>query len=323
MRQIKLKAMKQISGLHYTPDGRRLLVVGGYEVRSADEARWVNVADGTEALSVPLRAESAAVSADAKKIAVGGSFWPAEESGDVPPLLWFDSTEPNWAGIVESWHTVVSPLPTAVEVYALAFSPEGNRLAMSYSVAQRSGYHTKFRLAVFPLVGRGKPVEVLDRSDDHTISRLSFSPDGNTLVSDGGVGDKPAIKVWNAKTLAPIRTFTLKGTRTSQVLYSPDGDTLAVAHAKSVFLLPADSDVPRLTLAHPKQANAVVFTPDGRRVLSTCHDGQLRIWDVATGQLVTSYDWGIGQTTAVVVSPDGLTAAAAGQKGQIAVFDLG
>jgi WD40 repeat protein len=105
--------------------------------------------------------------------------------------------------------------------------------------------------------------------------------------------------------------------------YSPGGGTLAVVNGKAVYLLSAERDVPWVTLAHPKQANAVAFTPDGRQILSTCHDGLLRIWDTARGQLVTSYDWGIGQTTAVVVSPDGLTAAVAGQKGQIALFDLG
>jgi len=316
MRLVKLKAMKRINGLHFTPDGRRLLVVGGVEAGSADEAVWIDPTTGAESGRMGLNAERYAVSADLKWIALG-SATPDEDSEEDPiPIAVCNMTDSD------GLRTIVAAGPTATEVYGLAFDPTGERLAASYTVANRSGYHTAFRLAVFPL-GRGKPIEVLDRdSDEFTASVFAFSPDGKTLACDGGKEDRAAVKVRDAKTLAPLRTFFPKGSQTHHLVFSPDGGTLAVAHAKAVYLLPSDSDVPRFTLIHPKQANAVAFTPDGGRILSACHDGSLRIWDVATGQLVTSYDWGIGQTTAVVVSPDGLTAAVAGQKGQIAVFDL-
>ena len=41
MRLIKLKGMRRVNGLHFAPDGRRLLAVGGYEVRSCDTAAWI------------------------------------------------------------------------------------------------------------------------------------------------------------------------------------------------------------------------------------------------------------------------------------------
>jgi len=207
-------------------------------------------------------------------------------------------------------------------VFALAFAPDGKKLAVSYYREGRGGYRTAFRTAVFPL-GRGKSVEVINRNpDEFTVSLFAYSPDGKLLACDGGEEDKPMVKVLNAKTLAPIRTIFPKGSQTRQLLYSPDGDILAIAQTKSVVCMSADSDVPRAALSHPKQVNAVAFTPNGRRILSTCTDQLLRIWDTATGQLLTSYGWVIGQIAAVAVSPDGLTAAVGGQKGQVALFDL-
>jgi WD40 repeat protein len=323
MRQIKLKAIKRINGLHFTPDGRKLLAVGGAEVRMQDEAVWIDVGEMKETLRIPLHANCAAVSADAKRIAVGNSrpFW--ERDSAVPPVAVFDATDPTWHEDDSRWQTVIASPPTAMEIYALAFDSIGKKLAVSYSAADRRGYHTTFRLAVHPL-GRGKPVQVPSEPDEFA-TEIAFTRNGRSIATNGGPESSLVFAERSAGTLAHRRTSGASPRiETRHLVYSPDSATLAVVRGRTVTLLPRPtSKEPQRTLAHPKQANAVAFTPDGRRVLSTCHDGLLRIWDTATGQLVTSYDWGIGQTTAVAVSPDGLTAAVAGQKGQIAVFDLG
>lgn len=315
MRLLKLKSMKRINGLHFTPDGGRLLVVGGAELGPADDAAWIDLTEGAETRRIELLACCYAASADLTRAALGN---PSELGEELPPLVVFDPSSPS----SRRWRVVLPVGRTATEVYGLAFDPTGKRLAVSYCIADRTGYHTKFRLAVFPL-GRGKPVEVIDRdSDEFTASLFAFSPDGKLLACDGGVEGRPTVKVLNAKTLSLIRTIFPKGSQTRQLLYSPDGGTLAIAHAKAVLCVPADSDALRVSLAHPKQVNAVAFTPDGQRLLSTCTDQLLRIWDIESGQLVTSFNWNIGQITAVAVSPDGLTAAVGGQKGQVVVVDL-
>lgn len=317
MRLIKLRGVRRVSGLHFTPDGGRLLAVGGFEAGSADDAVWVDPASGASALRVSLQAESYAVSADLKVLAIASAY---PDYDTELTLAGLDPSDVDWHA--NGCRVLIPTGQTDAVVYGVGVSPDGKRVAASYSVADRRGNHSAFRTAVFPL-GRGKPVEVIDRdSDEFAASVFAFSPDGKRLACDGGVDERAAVKVLNARTLAPVRTLFPKGSQTRQLLFSPDGRFLAVAQAKSVIFYPDDSDVPRLTLKHPKQVNSVAFTPDGRRLLSACHDELLRIWDTASGQLVTSYDWGIGQATAVAVSPDGLTAAAGGQKGQIALFDL-
>lgn len=309
MRLIKLKAMKRINGLHFTPDGRKLLAVGGAEVRMQDEAVWIDVGTWEEVSRIELRGESYAVAPDFSRLALGnahqfrGSHKWAVTLIDLADGITCDQFK----------------LPVADRrafVYGLAFSPDGERLAISFENSPARPHGDS--LAVWRLDRPKAPVVSFDAIGTPVVT---FNPTGERIAASGGIDGDPEVTLLNLRTKSAT-FFSPKGSQTRHLAYSPDGGTLAVTNGKSVFLHTADSDVPRFTLAHPKQANVVAFTRNGRRILSTCHDGLLRVWDTAGGQLVTSYDWGIGQTTAVVVSPDGLTAATAGQKGQIAVFDL-
>lgn len=319
MRLIKLKAMKRVNGLHYTPDGRKLLAVGGAEVRMQDWAVWIEMSEMKETLRIPMHASCAAVSADVTQIAVGNSR-PFFENDNIPPVAVFDANDPTWHEDESRWQTVIQEGPNYLDVGGLAFDPAGKRLAVSFVVDDRR--ETEFVLTLLPL-GKGKGCRApAGEENDSQYSVLAVSPDGKRLAASGGIDGNPTVMVIDARTADRVRDFTPPGPQTRHLVFAPDSRTLAAVNAKRVFLYPPEPSTPRLTLPHPKQANAVAFTPDGRRILSTCHDGQLRIWDAATGKLLTSYDWGIGQTTAVAVSPDGLTAATAGQKGQIAVFDL-
>jgi WD40 repeat protein len=323
MRLVKLKAMKRINGLHYTPDGRRLLAVGGAEVRMQDWAVWIDVGEMTETLRIPMHAGCAAVSADCTRIAVGNSVPFLERETNIPPVVTFDPTDIHWHEDESRWQTVIPTSENDLDVAGLAFDPAGERLAASYLVTHPRTAERHFPFVLLPLKA-GKSFIVPPGSDaEQTYAVVTFSPDGKRLAATGGLDGDEDVVIVNARTADRVEEYIPPATHTRHLLFSPDSRTLAVVNGKDVFLHPADSDVPRVTLPHPKQANQVAFTPDGRRILSTCHDGLLRIWDTATGQHITSFDWGIGQTTAVAVSPDGLTAAAAGQKGHIAVFDLG
>ncbi len=309
MRLAKLASMKRINGLHFAPDGRRLLAVGGAEVRMQDDAVWVDVGKWEEVGRSQLRGESYAVAPDFSRLALGNAHQFRQPNGWGVTLLALDG-EPT-----REQFTLPVPDRRAF-VYGLAFSPDAERLAVSFE--DQSFRPEGDRLSVWRLDTPKKPELTYDGVGTPVVT---FDPTGQHLAASGGIDGEPEVHRLDLNTRTATQ-FKPKGSQTRHLAYSPDGRTLAVANGKIVHLLPADSDVPRFTLVHPKQANAVAFTPDGRRMLSTCHDGQLRIWDPATGQLLSGYDWGIGQTTAVAVSPDGLTAAAAGQKGQIAVFDL-
>src|SRR5262249_8984110 len=46
------------------------------------------------------------------------------------------------------------------------------------------------------------------------------------------------------------------------------------------------TDAPLKSLAHPNLVDAVAFNPEGTLLATGCHDGNVRIWDVAKGQVV-------------------------------------
>lgn len=317
MRIVKLKGLRQINGLHYAPDGRRLLAVGGYEVRSVDEARWVDVVGGTETLRVTLNASCYAVSSDLTRMAVGEAQ-PHEDDTEVPPVVWFDPCDAAWFDDSSRCHEVGEFNRNSPLVFALTFSDDGQRLAISLDFSTDGVMYSPL-LATIPL-RRGKPVRAPLGNPATTVA---FSPDGSAIATVGVVAKSCRLEIWDAKTLVARHAFSLPTTQTTRLIaFSPDGGTLAVANAKAVLLLPPNLSAPRNTLAHPKQVNAIAFTPDGRRVLTTCTDKLVRVWDASTGQLVVSYDWNVGVTNAVAVAPDGLTAAVSGQSGRVVLFDL-
>ncbi len=71
---------------------------------------------------------------------------------------------------------------------------------------------------------------------------------------------------------------------------------------------------------HPSMVVGARFSPDGRLVVTTCYDGFLRVWDVASRKLLTQIDRGVRDDNYIGsfrFSPDGRTLASAHQDGFI------
>ena len=68
---------------------------------------------------------------------------------------------------------------------------------------------------------------------------------------------------------------------------SPDGTMLAAASPLGVWLYdPKDlKSEPRLLEGHTRDVLSVIFSPDGKTILSASQDGTVKIWDVATASL--------------------------------------
>ena len=308
MRVLKIKKMKRINRVQFTPDGARLLVLGGYEVRGTDHVVRIDLATGDEFDRIDVTAEAGAVSRDGTRVAAGGPYL-RRAGGSV-----------HWKGVDDArWNAI--PAAKGYSVVGVAFAPDGTRAAIGRIKKAGHGDDAEWQGSV--TIWHLDPSAVVLSfavTPDPTV--IEFNADGERVAVTGGIDGDPVVAVHDTATGAVVFEYKPKGTQSRGLAFDAAG-RLAVVNSKWVYVLPPDGGKPLFVLeAGAKQMNAGVFSPDGRRILTGAHDGALRVWDAADGSPVKSFDWQIGPVTAVAFAPDGLTCAAAGLNGNVVVWDV-
>lgn len=200
-------------------------------------------------------------------------------------------------------------------LYALAFSPDGRRLASAEDDVVR----------LWDPVAR-QPVGEALAGHDGIVYSIAFSPDGSVLASAGGDG---TIRLWDSTTGKPIgdpidaMTYWVRA-----VVFSPDGTKLASAGADGTVRLwdPATRGPIGETLQH-EFVTSLAFNPDGSRLASGGED--VRLWDVSTQQLIgdpmTEHSDAdsindFPPSIVVAFSPDGAQLVSADTRGEVRLW---
>jgi WD40 repeat protein len=78
----------------------------------------------------------------------------------------------------------------------------------------------------------------------------------------------------------------------------------------------------RVLTAHKKPVNSVAFSPDGARLAEAAHGGTVRLWDLAAGEVVQTFDVAglFRNRMRLAFEPDGMRIAAA--NGDLVVLDV-
>jgi WD40 repeat protein len=158
--------------------------------------------------------------------------------------------------------------------------------------------------ALVAALSREGAVRIFDTSNGHLVSQSFFvsssSPDRNAKLQFGALGTLVALRWGQLLVLddrtgnhryAPIPVHTGSGFSTTLAV-SNDGRYVASdsngpnEHTVRVYDLATGAPVSP-ALYHPDVPFKLVFTPDGRRLLTGGRDGQLRVWDYAAGTLAS------------------------------------
>ncbi|MEU0410834.1 helix-turn-helix domain-containing protein [Streptomyces griseorubiginosus] len=158
----------------------------------------------------------------------------------------------------------------------------------------------------------------------HTGSRgdtTVFSPDGTRLALVGADG---ALRIWHLPTGALHTLRTGRDQPLREVVFAPDGRTLAAvtvgADGDHVTLFDVETGRARRTLKPKAFVLSVALSPDGRTLATASRDGRVVLWDVRTGRPRDSFS-ADAPAGAPAFSPDGRTLALGGARG-VQLWDL-
>ncbi|MFG3247851.1 hypothetical protein [Streptomyces sp. NPDC048187] len=340
-----------VRSVAFSPDGHTL-AAGGDD----DKVRLWDVTDPVRPTSVgePLTGHnglvhSVAFSPDGHTLASG--------SADDTVRLW-DVTDPARA------KSVGAPLTGHTgPVWAVAFSPDGAMLAVSSADSTASLWNVSdpaypSQVGV-PLAGGSGEMYALGFSPDgHTLATGSgdskvrlwslptsdvigrigaFRPDGHVLATAARDG---RVRLWNvtepARPVSLSAPFTPGGPGEGDIrslVFSPDGDTLAVLEADALRLWDV-TDPARPTAHGPPVAlhtryagpDTLAFSPDGRTLATAYDDRTVQLWNTddpsrprRLGRPLAGHT---GYVNTLAFSPDGRTLASGSADDTVRLWDV-
>lgn len=211
--------------------------------------------------------------------------------------------------------TEVAHITVGAMVFAVAFHPAGDRLA----VGTADGALRLFGLnGVAVSAGPQNP-----RAHPDGVMALAYSPDGSLLASGGA---DAMVRLWNGDTLAPVRELAGHTATVTSIAFNADGSRLASgSNDKTVQLwdVGTGSRIGDPMRGHGGLVLSVDFISQGSEIVSGGNEHTLRLWDGDLGQPRSSPIGGrTGPLTDVAISPDGHSIVSGGTDRKVRVHNV-
>ena len=172
------------------------------------------------------------------------------------------------------------------------------------------------------------------------VTYVALSPDQRTMLS---ASDDQTLIWWNLETGSKIRQLEGHTNQVWVVAFSPDGLFAAsggmdrtirvwdLSNGKCVVLKagPVDDDDPKQARidgrnpdGHKGAVAALVFLPDGKRLLSGSHDSKMKLWNIEEQRVLTTYEGHTDRVNCIALAPDGAHAVTGSFDGNLLLWDL-
>jgi WD40 repeat protein len=193
--------------------------------------------------------------------------------------------------LIDLWFSVLQKLLAKDEsIRAVCFSPDGKYLATGArdGTLYASPFSVQGHLMLISLqiweINRKYVRNAFKGHTSHIMS-LDFSPNGRSLVST--LGDN-TVRLWNmhdgaTKLMIDENIIFLNMPCYLSAVFSLDGTYVAACHSDGMVRIwdVCTGQLTRTIKAHLHCASCVVFTSDGKGLVSAGWDYKLRYWDVS------------------------------------------
>jgi WD40 repeat protein len=144
--------------------------------------------------------------------------------------------------------------------------------------------------------------------ESFAVNSIAYSPDGK-MIAAGGAGR--SVGLWDAETGKEVRR--LEGlSDANSVAFSPDGRFVAGAGWPDARVWEvATGNLAFAIKGHTASPRAIVYSPDGKFIVTGSHDRTIRIWDAADGHEVAKIEGHAESVLGLAFAPDGQTIASA------------
>jgi len=208
-----------------------------------------------------------------------------------------------------------------VDASHIAFTSDGSRLVVVESGEDSAWITIRDASTLRPIGAAIRPNGFygLFISQWWTNPSVALTADGRSLVTTSRVGD---LDWWDLETRKETRTLVIASGYRALAL-SPDGLTAAIGFDRGIRLIDVRTRAVRVATgdltAYPTW---LLFSPDGKTVVSTGRDGAVILWDVGSATLRETLRGHSRDVQQAVFSPDGDTLYTASHDGTAIAWDV-